>query len=549
MVWLQSATGSITYANTRWFELTQLPRHPSSFEAEAWKQVIHPDDYGRALEALADAISTEAAFSVEYRLRPAMRGDDEYRWYFASATPKYLDGLFDGWVGSIVDIQEARNREEAERRLREVATRRENEFKALGEALPQIAWTADASGSIDWYNHRWYDYTGQSQSEAFGWGWQDVHHPDDFPGMMKQWTDAIEAGEKVEMEFRLKGRDGRFRWFLTLINPLKDEHGRVLRWFGTNTDINEQKETLERSKRMAQTLQEAFLPEHLPKTADVALDALYSPAISDAFVGGDWYDAFRKDERILVISIGDVAGHGLDAAVVAGRLRQTIFSEALRTDDPCIVLANVDRVLRAQSDTIATALVAYVDVKRGTMTFASAGHPAPLVASRDGSATFLPDGSAPLGTGFICGGLIPLKHEHILTTDSTIVFYTDGIIEFDRNVLAGQAKLLSVVEAAVRSGTAISAQDIFDRVLAGKSTSDDVAVVVMRWKSSLPVATPKEALTKELDERFSRAFGLEASSSQFGRAVESARLAAHNQNSNLRYGPILKVRAHSPTVE
>ena len=493
MVWQQGPDGAVIFTNDAWFQATQLPRDASSFEPTAWKRVVHPDDFTRAFDILNEAVRMQSAYALEYRIRPLGGTDDAYRWYYAKAAPQFAKGIFVGWLGSVVDIQETRSREDAERRLREEALRRENEFKALGEAVPQILWSADASGSIDWYNHGWYDYTGQSPEEAAGWGWQAVHHPEDFPLVMSRWPKAIATGEKFDMEFRLKGRDGKFRWFLTRINPYKDEQGRVVRWFGTNTDIHEQRQDAERSKRISQSLQEVFLPERLPQHELLTFDATYEPAASDALVGGDWYDAFTLEDGRVVVSIGDVAGHGLDAAVIAGRLRQTIFAESLDTTDPAAVLRKADRVLRAQTDTIATALVAYIAIESGTIVYASAGHPTPIVARPGQSAAFLRDGSAPLGTGFVEDGLLTETHVYHMSPNTLVLFYTDGITEFDRDIIAGQKRLLRVVDAMMNDDIPVSSRTLFQRVLGEHAPQDDVAILAARWKPAAAAAQPIEA--------------------------------------------------------
>ncbi|GAC1406190.1 MAG: hypothetical protein NVSMB64_11680 [Candidatus Velthaea sp.] len=512
MVWHQSPAGEITFTNAAWFEVTQLPRDPSSYAPAAWSRIVHPDDFARISGTMREAVEEQRAYAFEYRARPAGGDDESYRWYYASATLQYINGVFAGWLGSIVDIQETRSREDAERRLREEASRRENEFKALGEAVPQILWTADASGAIDWYNHGWYDYTGQSAQEAAGWGWQAVHHPQDFPDVMKRWPEAIATGEKFQMEFRLRGRDGAFRWFLTLINPYKDEHGRVVRWFGTNTDIHEQKQNVERSKRIAYTLQEVFLPEHLPVSPLLAFDAVYMPAESDALVGGDWYDAFTLDDGRVAVSIGDVAGHGLDAAVIAGRLRHTIFAEALDNSDPAAVLAKADRVLRAQTDTMATALVAFIDTETGEFVYASAGHPTPIVAAPGQEAAFLEDGSAPLGTGFVDGGLATETHQYQMVPESLLLFYTDGVTEFSRDILSGRAQLLRAAEAMIAGELPMSARMLVGRVLDEHPTADDIAILLARWKPAAASTPLREApLSKQWRFHSSHAYSARTS--------------------------------------
>jgi len=120
------------------------------------------------------------------------------------------------------------------------------DFIALVEHLPHLAWMANADGWIYWYNQQWYNYTGTSPEDMQGWGWQSVHDPAVLPDVLERWTAAIAAGEPFEMVFPIRGRDGVFRPFLTRARPVTDSRGRVARWFGTNTDISEQHKVAER---------------------------------------------------------------------------------------------------------------------------------------------------------------------------------------------------------------------------------------------------------------------------------------------------------------
>ena len=116
-------------------------------------------------------------------------------------------------------------------------------FRQLAETMPQLAWIAREDGYITWYNQRWYDYTGTTPQQMEGWGWQAVHDPAELPRVMEEWQGAIDARQPVEMIFPLRGADGVLRPFLTRVAPLKDDAGRVVAWFGTNTDISEQQAT------------------------------------------------------------------------------------------------------------------------------------------------------------------------------------------------------------------------------------------------------------------------------------------------------------------
>ena len=116
----------------------------------------------------------------------------------------------------------------------------EDHFRKLADFVPQLMWIADSSGYIYWYNSHWYDYTGTSPEQMAGWGWKSVHDPELLPTVMERWTQSIETGEPFEMIFPLRSASGTFRSFLTRIAPMKDADGRVLRWFGTNTDIEKE---------------------------------------------------------------------------------------------------------------------------------------------------------------------------------------------------------------------------------------------------------------------------------------------------------------------
>lgn len=115
----------------------------------------------------------------------------------------------------------------------------ENKLKQLANTIPQLAWIADSDGWVNWYNDRWYAYTGTNPKEMEGWGWQKVHDPITLPKVMEQWKHSINTGEVFQMTFPIKSRDGEFHPFFTLVSPLKDDSGKVIQWFGTNTDVTE----------------------------------------------------------------------------------------------------------------------------------------------------------------------------------------------------------------------------------------------------------------------------------------------------------------------
>jgi PAS domain S-box-containing protein len=142
-------------------------------------------------------------------------------------------------ISVIRDISERRRleseREESEKRFRDMA-----------DNIPQLAWMAEPDGSVFWYNRRWYDYTGMAPDRMRGWGWRHVHHPDHIGAVMRKWAAGIASRIAWEDTFPLRRHDGEYRWFLSRALPIKDERGNVLRWFGTNTDVTEQREGAQR---------------------------------------------------------------------------------------------------------------------------------------------------------------------------------------------------------------------------------------------------------------------------------------------------------------
>ncbi|MBC7457166.1 MAG: PAS domain-containing protein [Bdellovibrionaceae bacterium] len=122
---------------------------------------------------------------------------------------------------------------------RNIAKNQENELRNLANSIPQLSWMAEPDGNIFWYNNRWYEYTGTTIETMQGWGWQSVHDPDILPKVIEGWTYSISNGVPFEMTFPLRSKSGEFRSHLTRVNPVKDANGNILRWFGTNTDIED----------------------------------------------------------------------------------------------------------------------------------------------------------------------------------------------------------------------------------------------------------------------------------------------------------------------
>jgi PAS domain S-box-containing protein len=113
-------------------------------------------------------------------------------------------------------------------------------YRLIADSIPHMVWVTRADGGADFFNQRWYDYTGLRHGEPLGWGWRAVLHPDDLERCLAIWSEALQSGERYEIEYRLRRIDGTYRWHHGTAVPMRDPDGHVLRWFGTCTDIEDQ---------------------------------------------------------------------------------------------------------------------------------------------------------------------------------------------------------------------------------------------------------------------------------------------------------------------
>ncbi len=230
-----------------------------------------------------------------------------------------------------------------------------------------------------------------------------------------------------------------------------------------------------RQTAVADRFQKAQLPAALPETPGLRFSGFYEPGKSEARIGGDWYDAFALADGRVVVSIGDVAGSGLDAAVIMGSVRQVIRGAAQIDANPNVILDATDRSLRSEyPDRIVTAFVGVIDREHAQMTFASAGHPPPLLRAPDGSVEELLCVGLPLGlrqhTQPTCGTT--------LERGAMLLLYTDGLIESTRDVAEGERRLRETLGADDLLDAPDAARAIFERVLYDGS-SDDVAILTI----------------------------------------------------------------------
>jgi len=233
--WTWNASTDIVTLSDRAADIFGLP-HGATITWTKMREILHEEDREPARLALEKALADHSDYNIEYRVT---HPSGALCWIASKGLGTYRDdGSGTGMIGVVQDITDQKESEENMRRS-------EERLRTLANSIPQLAWMAEPDGHIFWYNDGWYNYTGTTLAEMEGWGWEKVHDPKMLPLVTERWNESLRTGQPFEMEFPLRGADGVFRWFLTRVNPMRDSEGRVVRWFGTNTNVDEVRRTRE----------------------------------------------------------------------------------------------------------------------------------------------------------------------------------------------------------------------------------------------------------------------------------------------------------------
>ncbi len=228
-------------------------------------------------------------------------------------------------------------------------------------------------------------------------------------------------------------------------------------------------------KRIADTLQEAFSQRALPTLPTLRFSATYVPATEETKVGGDWYDAIELPAGRVLFAIGDVAGHGIDAAVSMNRARQALISSALLDADPASVLARVNAELLREKAPMVTAVAGFADARTYEFVYSTAGHPPPLLLEPGREPRLLACGGLPLGILSASYSTYRLQ----TVPGAMLVLYTDGAVEHSRNVIEGEELLLAAAAEAAKRVDGDPATIIHNAIFQGRTVGDDVAILTI----------------------------------------------------------------------
>jgi serine phosphatase RsbU (regulator of sigma subunit) len=257
----------------------------------------------------------------------------------------------------------------------------------------------------------------------------------------------------------------------------------------------------DREHQIATLLQSAMMPRTLPQIAGLKMSGSYVAASVSGLVGGDWYDAFQTANERVLITVGDVMGHGLDAAVAMGKVRQALRVLARNGMTPVGILNNLDVALHGEDMNMSvTVFVGLLDPRSGLLEYSSAGHPPPLMRTAAGTVSELEFGDPPLG-------IFPTndRSEHRLNLDigSMLVLYTDGLTESTRNVIEGEKLLRAVLQTSEVTISDEAAESLRQRLTS--SSSDDVAILTVT-RTQMPLR-PRARLKVQLPHRAPPASG------------------------------------------
>ncbi len=510
LIWLIDERERLTFVNRAWNDYVGLRIGAGP---EQRLGIVHPDDRHALRRALNERLS-----ECEVRVRRAADGVYRWhlvRWLYVNAS----DGNPIYRVGTAVDVHDRRVLEERQAFMSE-ASRTINASLNLEQTLRAVARRA-VSALADWCEIDLFGREG-NVTRAFAHADSELEerlrplvgriHDSNPTEQYERIESALRAGRTLLTRFVLDemsaavvrdpkalalynlagiassvivplfSRERILGWIVFMrsdpMNPYSESDLPALEEFASRAALAiDNAQIFGREHRVAHAMQSASLPRKLPKLSTIDMHAIYVPGQSEAQIGGDWYDAFQLRDGRLVISIGDVVGSGVDAAVTMSNMRQVIRGTAQLQADPVLMLDAADSALRLEDfEHYVTACVAVIDPELQTMSYASAGHPPPYLRAPEGRYVALTFDDLPLG----------LRERNLryaatlqLSPGSMVIFYTDGLIEASHDIVAGITSLESLLSSRDLYNSVNPAKYIRSRMLRG-GARDDVAILVLR---------------------------------------------------------------------
>lgn len=511
LIFTTNANGDTEYVNDRWVAYTGYDLNAS--RDGGWRYAVHPDQEPAIRDRWRHSLRTAEPLAAEFRLREGNTG--RYRWFLLNAVPaRGREGETVAWIATCTDVDAQKRLEEREAFLARAGER-------LGASLDVTATVAAMKALLipRLADRTWvalvdddgrYVLSGVGSSDipeevearhAVGMPLSPALHdvvarivdggdpyviddPVDFPDPWMRDVEASAAmvvplvsGEVTIGALALARRGAR---------AYELDDAALVRDFARRAALSlEHARLYERERTTADALQRAMLPSALPLLPDIRFSASYSAASESQRVGGDFYDAFELPDGRVALTIGDVTGHGLEAAVIMGEIRQALRAASFESADPSAILDRASRLLIASGRSVfVTAIVGVLDPVTGRFAYATAGHPPPLVD--DGhELRRLPGAGLPIGLRDEQGVDFALR----LHAPCTLVMFTDGLMEFARDLDAGEQRIEDAIRSLAREDIDHLAAALMKEVLGDDEPTDDIAILtvtVERFAADLP---------------------------------------------------------------
>ncbi len=243
LCWIARGDGYIFWYNRRWHDYCGST--PAAMEGWGWQSVQHPDQLPRVMEEWQRSIVTGEPFEMIFPLRAA---DGQFRRFLTRIVPVMdRQGQVVRWLGTNTEIENELNIEAA-------LEASEGKLHVLTNAMPQMVWSTLPDGYHDYYNARWYEFTGVPYGSTDGEGWTNMFHEEDQQLASQRWQHSLATGEPYEVEYRLRHHSGQYRWTLGRALPVRDVDGNISRWIGTCTDIDDAKRDAVQTELMSREL-------------------------------------------------------------------------------------------------------------------------------------------------------------------------------------------------------------------------------------------------------------------------------------------------------
>lgn len=515
LVWSAAPDGTIDYYNERWVSYTGLTL--ADMQGDGVKGVVHPDELAETWRRWKDALANGKPYEMEYRLRHAT--DGSYRWFLGRAVPLFGPGKkILRWIGTATDIDEEKR---ATQRLRFASKASEMLFESsdLTRIFENIARlivseVADAcvigileeqAFRIEAVAHR----NPEMEPVLATMRGQRTLHPEAERAIVERikkhtpyirenldlnelkssvWPYLVPQIETlhptsvlmVPLHLHATTYGALFVYYTDSKRTYRKDDFPIFVEMAYRTSLAiEHAKTLERERGIAATLQQALLPALLPKLDGLQFDTVYSPAGAEGGIGGDWYDAIELEDGSVVISVGDVTGRGLEAAVIMSKVRHAMGVVPRHEPDPARILDSADWFLgKRYPDAIVTAFVAVISPDRKMLRYANAGHPIPLLR-RNRQLIELRATGLPLGLR----RLAPLQQSQkiALQDEDLLALFTDGLIEWGENWNEGEKYLRGVLQSNVISITDRPAK-LIQSVCGPDESHDDIAILTVSFR-------------------------------------------------------------------